>query len=335
MSRVVLDVKNLSKYFPIKKGKLGTKKEMVRAVDNVSLRIYEGETLGIVGESGCGKTTLGKCLVRLLMPTAGEISLWDEGSGQLKNVLKLSRKESFAARRRLQIVFQDPYSALNPMKNVLTAFDEPMRIHGLGDKAERFEIASRMMLEVNLRPEYLSRYPHEFSGGQLQRICIAKSLAMSPEVIVCDEPVSALDVSIQAQTLNLMRRLQRDFNLTYVFIAHDLSVVQYMSSRVAVMYLGQVVELAPSRALSDGGLHPYTQALLSAVPIPRLGARKDRILLEGDVPSPANPPSGCRFHPRCRYCMEICRREIPKLQLHSDTTPEKTGEHWVACHLYD
>ena len=231
-------------------------------------------------------------------------------------------------RRRIQMVFQDPYASLNPMKNIWTTFDEPLRIHGFGNKEKRMEIASRMMEAVNLQPEYLFRYPHEFSGGQRQRICIARALALNPEIIVCDEPVSALDVSIQAQIMNLMKKLQKEFGLTYIFIAHDISVVEYMSTRVAVMYLGKVVETAPAKSFSTKCLHPYAQALMSAVPIPELDVKKEEIILSGDVPSPIRPPQGCRFHPRCPYCTERCRQEEPQLRPIGNGT-----EHQAACHL--
>ena len=323
----LLEIRNLHQYFPVHKGLFKRKIGDVKAVDNVTLDIRKGETLGIVGESGCGKTTMGRCVVRLNKPTSGTISVRKE-NGEMQDVSKLSKEESLAMRKRIQIVFQDPYASLNPSKNILSAFDEPLKLHGFGDKKQRFEIAAKMMEAVNLQPEYLYRYPHEFSGGQRQRICIAKALALNPELIVCDEPVSALDVSIQAQIMNLMRKLQKEYNLTYLFIAHDLSVVKYMSDRIAVMYLGKVVELADSEEITDSCEHPYTKALMSAVPIPKLGAKKEEILLTGDVPSPLNPPSGCRFHPRCSSCMEICRQKEPELR----EIPGKPG-HYCACHL--
>ncbi len=325
----LLEVRNLVKYFPVHKGAFKKVVGHVHAVDDVSLYVDKGETLGIVGESGCGKTTLGKCIVRLHNPTSGEMLLRDE-NGNEKDLLSLSNQESFETRRRVQMVFQDPYASLNPMKNIWTAFDEPLRIHGFGDKETRLEIASKMMKIVNLQPEYLFRYPHEFSGGQRQRICIAKALALNPEIIVCDEPVSALDVSIQAQIMNLMRKLQKEFGLTYIFIAHDLSVVEYMSDRIAVMYLGKVVETAPAKQFSTNCRHPYAQALMSAVPIPKLNAQKEEIILSGDVPSPIHPPKGCRFHPRCRYCTERCKQEEPVLR-----PVDGASNHMVACHLLD
>ena len=325
---VVLEVKDLCKYYPVTEGALKKVTGYIKAVDSINLTVYEGETLGIVGESGCGKTTLGKCLVRLHKPSSGELLVRHDGN--MKNLLTLDKKESFNTRRRIQMVFQDPFSSLNPMKNILSAFDEPLRIHGFGNAGIRKEIIADMLKAVNLQPDYMYRYPHEFSGGQRQRICIARALRLKPEVIVCDEPVSSLDVSIQAQILNLMKALQKQYNLTYVFIAHDLSVVQYMSDRVAVMYLGKVVELADSEDLYEKCEHPYTEALLSAVPIPIIGARKDRILLKGDVPSSINPPCGCHFHPRCRKCIDICRMKEPELK------PLKNSpDHFVACHLAD
>lgn len=325
----LLEIQNLYQYFPVHKGLFKRKIGDVKAVDNITLEIRKGETLGIVGESGCGKTTMGRCVVRLNKPTGGTIRFRGE-DGQLRDISKLSKKESFALRKKIQIVFQDPYASLNPSKNILSAFDEPLKIHGFGNKEQRLAIAEKMMETVNLRPEYLYRYPHEFSGGQRQRICIAKALALNPDLIVCDEPVSALDVSIQAQIMNLMRKLQKEYNLTYLFIAHDLSVVKYMADRIAVMYLGKVVELADSEEITGNCEHPYTKALMSAVPIPKLGVKKEQILLTGDVPSPLNPPSGCRFHPRCSSCMEICKQKEPELR----EIPGKPG-HYCACHLIE
>ena len=323
----LLEIKNLRQYFPVTEGVFKRKIGDVKAVDDVSLVVHKGETLGIVGESGCGKTTMGRCVVRLNKPISGEILFQDE-NGTMKDIFSLSKQESFRLRQKIQIVFQDPYASLNPTKNILSAFDEPLRIHGISNAEERHAIAAKMMETVNLSPEYLERYPHEFSGGQRQRICIAKALALNPELIVCDEPVSALDVSIQAQIMNLMRKLQKEYNLTYLFIAHDLSVVKYMSDRIAVMYLGKIVELAESTEITQNCVHPYTQALMSAVPIPKLGAKKKEILLTGDVPSPLDPPTGCRFHPRCSRCMEICKQKEPELQ----EIPGKPG-HYCACHL--
>ena len=299
----------------------------VKAVNDVSFFVRKGETLGIVGESGCGKTTLGKCVTRLLMPNSGKLLYQDEG--EWKDLLHLNKADSFALRKKIQIVFQDPYASLNPVHTILEAFDEPMRVHGIGggDKNKRKEIIADLLRKVNLRPEYMERYPHEFSGGQRQRICIAKALALQPDLIVCDEPVSALDVSIQAQLLNLMRKLQRELGLAYIFIAHDLSVVQYMSDRIAVMYLGNIVELADSSEIYKNPLHPYTKALLSAVPIPVYKGKKDRIVLEGDVPSPMDPPTGCPFHTRCAHCMDICKIEKPQLQA------VEGGKHFIACHM--
>lgn len=324
--QVILDIRNLKKYYPVTEGVFKKVTGYVKAVDDVSFQIRRGETLGIVGESGCGKTTLGKCIVRLHKPTDGQIIY--QLDGENRDLLMLNGEESFRVRRNIQIIFQDPYAALNPMKNILSTFDEPLRIHGFGGKEDRREIVAEMLRSVNLQPDYMYRFPHEFSGGQRQRICIAKALSLRPEVVVCDEPVSALDVSIQAQILNLMKELQIAMGLTYVFIAHDLSVVQYMSDRIAVMYLGKVVELGTSEDVYNHCLHPYTEALLSAVPIPIPNAKKDRILLTGDVPSPVNPPSGCPFHPRCPKCMEVCKHKAPELK-----NPVEGENHFVACHL--
>ncbi len=325
----LLTLNHLQKYYPVTEGAFKKVVGYVKAVDDVSIDVYKGETLGVVGESGCGKTTLGKCVVRLHQPTGGEMLLRQE-DGSMTDLLALSKQESFAARRRIQMVFQDPFASLNPTMNIYKAFDEPMKIHNMGTKDQRRELIAAILKTVNLQPDYMYRFPHEFSGGQRQRICIAKALVMNPEIIVCDEPVSALDVSIQAQVMNLMRALQKQYDLTYMFIAHDLSVVQYMSDRIAVMYLGKVMEMADADELTNFKAHPYTEALLSAVPIPKLGAKKDRILLKGDVPSPVNPPEGCRFHPRCAKAIDICGRQEPTL------LPLKgRPKHLVACHLAD
>jgi oligopeptide/dipeptide ABC transporter ATP-binding protein len=329
-TEILLDIKNIKKYYPIQAGLFRRTIGHVKAVDDVSLYVKRGETLGLVGESGCGKTTLGKCIVRLHRPTEGELRYRFDEDGEYKDLLSLDKKESFNARKKIQMVFQDPYSSLNPIKNILTAFDEPLRIHGWTNANERKERVAELLESVNLHADYMYRYPNEFSGGQRQRICIARAMCVNPDLIVCDEPVSALDVSIQAQVLNLMKDLQKEHGLTYVFIAHDLSVVEYMSDRIAVMYLGKVVELASAKKLYYHFEHPYTEALLSAIPIPKIGEKRQRIILEGDVPSPANPPAGCRFHTRCHKVMDICRVKSPELR------PMKNDpDHLVACHLAD
>lgn len=326
---VVLKVENLSMEFHSRKRFLQKPKPGVKAVNNVSFEVLQGETFGLVGESGCGKTTLGKCIIRLLVPYEGKLLYNDDG--EWIDLLNVDKKRGFELRQKLQIVFQDPYSSLNPMHTILEAFDEPMRIHGIGggSKEKRKEIIAQALERVNLQADYMYRYPHEFSGGQRQRVCIAKALALNPKLIVLDEPVSALDVSIQAQLLNLLRKLQRELGVSFIFIAHDLSVVQYISDRVGVMYLGNMVELADADEVYENPLHPYTEALLSAVPMPVVGAKKDRIILTGDVPSPMNPPSGCPFNPRCTKCMEICKETKPELRKIGDSN------HYVACHLYD
>jgi oligopeptide/dipeptide ABC transporter ATP-binding protein len=316
----LLEVKNLKKYFPIKKGVLSRTIGYVQAVDGVSFSLKRRETLGLVGESGCGKTTVGRSILRLIEPTSGDVTF----NGQ--NLLGLEREELRKARASLQIIFQDPFSSLDPRMNVGQIIAEPIRNHLKISKSEIRNRVAYLMERVGLHPEQMSRYPHEFSGGQRQRIGIARALALNPLAIICDEPVSALDVSIQAQVINLLAQLQEQMNLSYLFIAHDLSVVEHISDRVAVMYLGRIVELAKDRELYQNPMHPYTQALLSAVPIPDPEIRKKKILLQGDVPSPINPPSGCTFHTRCPKRKEVCSREEPALQ-------NIGADHWVACHL--
>ncbi|UYZ12643.1 dipeptide ABC transporter ATP-binding protein [Brevibacillus sp. WF146] len=319
MSQPLLEVRGLKKYFPVKTGFWGREK-VVRAVDGVHLTVYPGETLSIVGESGCGKSTTGRCILRLIEPTEGEILF------QGRDIRALNAAELRAARRDMQLVFQDPFASLNPRKTVGQILQDPLIVHGIGTPAERRKRAEEMIEIVGLTRQHLDRFPHEFSGGQRQRIGIARALILRPKLVVADEPVSALDVSIQAQILNLLKDLQREFQLTYLFISHDLSVVRHISDRVAVMYLGKVVEVADKTALYERPAHPYTQALLSAVPVPDPTREVNRIILEGDLPSPANPPSGCQFHPRCRHCMEVCRTTVPPLK-------EAKPGHLVACHL--
>lgn len=327
--RVVLKVENLSLEFRRRKHFYQKPQPGIKAVNNVSFEVREGETFGIVGESGCGKTSLGKCIMRLLVPYEGKLMYNDEG--EWVNLLNVEKKRGFELRQKLQIVFQDPFSSLNPMHTILEAFDEPMRIHGIGggDKEKRKEMISKALESVNLQADYMYRYPHEFSGGQRQRVCLAKALVLNPKLIVLDEPVSALDVSIQAQILNLLRKLQRELGISFIFIAHDLSVVQYISDRIGVMYLGSMVEMADADEIYEHPLHPYTEALLSAVPTSVVGQKKDRIILNGDVPSPINPPSGCPFSPRCRKCMDVCKVTKPELR------SIEGDNHCVACHLYD
>jgi peptide/nickel transport system ATP-binding protein/oligopeptide transport system ATP-binding protein len=316
--RDLVEVKNLVKYFPVRGGLLQRVVAWVQAVDNVSFSIKEGETLGRVGESGCGKTTVGRTLLRLVPATGGSV-IYD---GQ--DVLKANGRELKALRRNMQIIFQDPFSSLDPRMPVGESIAEGLLVHGMGSRRERFEIVIQTLRKVGLEDYHARRYPHEFSGGQRQRIGIARALALRPKFIICDEPVSALDVSIQAQVLNILRELQGEFGLTYLFIAHNLSVVEHISDRVAVMYLGKIVELTDRDELYRNPLHPYTQALMSAIPIPDPTLKRERIVLKGDVPSPLRPPSGCRFHPRCPVALEHCAKEEPQFK-------EVSPGHWVAC----
>ena len=321
-NEVLLEVRNLKMYFPVTSGIILARKVAdVKAVDDVSFTISRGETLGLVGESGCGKTTTGRTVLQLYKPTSGEVIF--EG----QNLAELDKSEMRAMRRKMQLIFQDPYGSLNPRMSLGDIVGEPLTVHKLTNtKGEYRDRISELLLVVGLNPAMADRYPHEFSGGQRQRIGIARALAVSPTFIVCDEPVSALDVSIQAQVINLLEELQEQFGLTYLFIAHDLSVVRHISDRVAVMYLGHIVEVADRQELYDNPLHPYTKALLSAVPIPDpiIEAQRERLILTGDVPSPMNPPEGCVFHPRCPIAIDDCKLEMPELR-------EVTKDHWVAC----
>ncbi len=318
----LIEIKNLVMYYPVVAGLLRRKVADVKAVDDISFYIKRGETLGLVGESGCGKTTTGRCILQLSKPTAGQIFF--EG----KELTKLKGGAIRHLRRNMQLIFQDPYASLDPRMKAGDVIGEPLLVHKLARGKKYREKVEELLRMVELEPRMAERYPHEFSGGQRQRIGIARALAVSPKFIVCDEPVSALDVSIQAQVIKLLMKLKDEFNLTYLFIAHDLSVVRYISDRVAVMYLGKIMEITHSDEIYDNPLHPYTQALLSAVPIPdpAVDRKRKRILLTGDVPSPINPPSGCHFHPRCRRAEDICKNEEPELR-------DVGGEHWVACHL--
>ena len=317
----LLEVNNLKVYFPIKRGLLGRVKGHVRAVDDVSLTLNAGETLGVVGESGCGKTTLGRAIIRLIEPTAGSITFEGE------NIAELSSPELRVRRRKFQVIFQDPFGSLDPRMTVAEIIGEAIEIHRLAaTKTLRQNRISELLEAVGLNPAHAQRYPHEFSGGQRQRIGIARALAVEPKLIVCDEPVSALDVSIQAQIINLLQDLQRRLGVAYLFIAHDLAVVEHISRRVMVMYLGKVVELADAKTIVRQPRHPYTQALLSAVPVVDPKSKRKRIILGGDVPSPIDPPAGCAFHPRCSLVQQQCRTEIPPLR-------EVAPGHWVSCHL--
>jgi oligopeptide transport system ATP-binding protein len=317
----LVEVEDLVTHFPIREGLLGRQVGAVHAVDGVTFSVREGETLGLVGESGCGKSTLGRTIVRLLEPTSGDVRF------QGRSIARLRARELRPLRREMQMVFQDPYASLNPRKRIGSIIAAPMKIHGAGDARERRRRVQELLDVVGLSPEHYNRYPHEFSGGQRQRIGVARALALRPKLVVADEPVSALDVSIQSQMLNLLEDLQEEFQLTYIFIAHDLGVVRHVSDRIAVIYLGKLVELSPAAELYERPIMPYTEALLSAVPIPDpdLSDQRERIVLQGDVPSPIDPPSGCRFHPRCRYRTDVCSAVEPPLV-------DYGGGHLAACH---
>jgi oligopeptide transport system ATP-binding protein len=317
----LLEVHRLVKHFPVRAGLFSRKKEYVHAVDDISFSLGHEETLGLVGESGCGKSTAGRTILNLIHPTSGKVRF--EGL----NVFTMNRKESKEHRRRMQIIFQDPFGSLNPRLTVERIVEEPLLTHGLGDRRERREKVAATLKLVGLLPEHVDLFPHEFSGGQRQRITITRALISNPDLIIADEPVSALDVSVQAQILNLLKRLQKKLKLSYIVVSHDLGVIRYISHQVAVMYLGQITELAPVGMLYDNPRHPYTRALLSSVPISHPRLKRERIILYGDVPSARNPPPGCRFHPRCPECMDVCRKEKP-------ATRQVEAGHLVACHLY-
>jgi len=329
-SNVLLDVKGLKKYFPIQHGLLRRVVGNVKAVDDISFFVREGETLGLVGESGCGKTTAGRSIIRLYEPTAGTVLfksrlMGENGQDKMVNIMDLSGPQMKMARQEMAMIFQDPINSLNPRMTVSDIVAEPMVIHGKYHRPESEDIIVHLLERVGLRADHLRRYPHEFSGGQRQRIGIARALSLNPRLVICDEPVSALDVSIQAQTLNLLQDLQADFDLAYIFVAHDLSVVQHISDRVAVMYVGKIAEMTSSDDLYTNPLHPYTEALMSAVPKPDPKYHSDRIIMQGDVADPSNPPSGCYFHPRCSYAVDVCKQELPEFR-------ELKPDHFVACH---
>ena len=319
-NQVLLETKDLRKYFSGKKGLFNLNPPVVKAVDDINLKIHKGETLGLVGESGCGKSTLGRTILKLIPMTSGQVIYNGE------DIAAYDKKQMWEMRKRMQIIFQDPYSSLNPRMTVYDLVSAPLEVYGIGSAAERKEMVISILNDVGLDKQYLNRFPHEFSGGQRQRIGIARALILNPEFVVCDEAVSALDVSVRAQVLNLMKKMQQKRNLTYLFISHDLSVVRHVSDRVAVMYLGSVVEIADKQDLYGASLHPYTRALLSAIPIPDANRKRNRIILEGDVPSAYNPPSGCKFHTRCPYATDRCREEVPALR-------DMGGGHSVACHF--
>jgi peptide/nickel transport system ATP-binding protein len=320
---VLLDVKGLKKYFPIRRGLLQRTVGQVKAVDDVTFFLNRGETLSLVGESGCGKTTIARCILRAIAPTAGQVLLSD--NGEVLDVATVPKHRLRSLRRQMQMIFQDPFSSLNPRMTLLDIVGEPLLVHGEGNAQARTERVVELLRLVGLRPEYMRRYPHAFSGGQRQRIGIARALALNPRLVVADEPVSALDVSVQAQILNLLLDLQEKLGLTYLFVAHDLSVVKHISERVAVMYVGRIVETAPTEELFASPKHPYTAALMSAVPKPDPRLRSERIVLQGEVADPANPPPGCHFHPRCKYAQAVCRQKSPVQE-------EIAPNHFVSCH---
>lgn len=317
---IILQVDRLKQYFPVKKDSIFKPKAYVKAVDDISFELFEGETLSIVGESGCGKSTTGRAILRLDEPTDGKVLYMG------KNILTLNKKDMRKLRGDLQVIFQDPFASLNPRQMVKQILNEAMAIQNVVEKSRRKERMLELLGYVGLPPEALDRYPHEFSGGQRQRIGIARALAVNPKLIICDEAVSALDVSIQAQILNLLKKLQKQFKLTFLFISHDLSVVRHISDRVMVMYLGKVVEIAEKKEMFDSPLHPYTKALLSSIPVPDPTLKRDRVILKGDVPSPIDPPGGCRFHTRCPFAVEKCKEEEPPLR-------ELVNNHFVSCHI--
>jgi oligopeptide transport system ATP-binding protein len=317
----LLEVYNMVKHFPVRRGLLRSRREYVHAVDGISFSLDAEQTMGLVGESGCGKSTAGRTILRLIRPTAGEVRFKGE------NLLAMDAGRLRRMRRQMQMIFQDPFGSLNPRLTVARIVEEPLLTHRVGNGRERRERVAEILRIVGLLPEHMQRFPHEFSGGQRQRIMIARALVLQPELIICDEPVSALDVSVQAQIINLMVRLQRRFRFSYIVISHDLGVIRYVSHKVAVMYLGQIVEMAPAAPLYQSPCHPYTLALLSAVPVPDPRRKRQRIILSGDVPSPINPPAGCRFHPRCPRCMDVCKQAPPVMRTIGP-------EHMVACHLH-
>lgn len=318
----ILEVKNLKKYFPLNRNFFGKPQTYLRAVDNVSFGVKKGQTIGVVGESGCGKTTLGRTILKLYDSDGGKI--WFDG----KDLTEIKRNKMNDLRVDIQLVFQDPYSSLPPRMTVGSIISEAVKVHNVVPKEEVQSYVLKIMEQCGLQPSYYDRYPHEFSGGQRQRICIARALAVKPKLVICDEPVSALDVSIQAQVINLLKKLQNEMDLTYVFISHDLSVVKYITDQILVMYLGNMMEYGDTDEIFDNPLHPYTKALFSAVPVPNPDAKMERIILSGDIPSPANPPKGCKFHTRCKECMSVCKMLEPKYIEH-------TKNHFVACHLYN